>query len=161
MQQGMDAARKANQPIKQNWLDLKLFCMDQMGDTKGVADMRMQLVRQYPTHEHWDALLTTLRQQQDNDDTTTLNSYMGRNVRADGRPIPAEPEIWSESFALQPGDSVLLCTDGLYKELSPADIGRHLALRDPAKACRGLMRQALGGICNDNISVVVVKFGVA
>ncbi|HEY7378604.1 MAG TPA: tetratricopeptide repeat protein [Steroidobacteraceae bacterium] len=75
MQQGMDAARKANQPIKQNWLDLKLFCMDQMGDTKGVADMRMQLVRQYPTREHWDALLTTLRQQQENDDTTTLNYF--------------------------------------------------------------------------------------
>lgn len=58
-------------------------------------------------------------------------------------------------------DRYLLCTDGLYKELSPEDLGRHLAVRNPAKACRGLMNQALGGVCNDNISAVVVKFSEA
>jgi type VI secretion system protein ImpM len=64
-----------------------------------------------------------------------------------------------EVSEIKDSDRYLLCTDGLYKELSPADIGRHLAVRDPTKACRGLMRQALGGVCNDNISAVVVKFG--
>jgi serine/threonine protein phosphatase PrpC len=53
----------------------------------------------------------------------------------------------------------LLCTDGLYKELAPEDLGRHLTARNPAKACQALMRQALSGVCNDNISAVVVKFG--
>lgn len=66
-----------------------------------------------------------------------------------------------EVSEIEPGDRYLLCTDGLYKELSSEDIGRHLAVRDPAKACRGLMRQALEGVCNDNISAVVVKFGAA
>ena len=56
-------------------------------------------------------------------------------------------------------DRYLLCTDGLYKELAVEDLGRHLAARNPAKACRDLMRQALAGVCNDNISAVVVKFG--
>jgi type VI secretion system protein ImpM len=56
-------------------------------------------------------------------------------------------------------DRFLLCTDGLYKELGPEDLGRHLSVRSPAKACQGLMRQALAGVCNDNISAVVVKFG--
>jgi type VI secretion system protein ImpM len=58
-------------------------------------------------------------------------------------------------------DRYLLCTDGLYKELAPEDLRRHLAARDPAKACQGLMRQALAGVCNDNISAIVVKFGAA
>ena len=75
MQQGMDAARKAGQPIKQNWMDLKLFCQDAMGDTQGVVDTRMQLVRNYPTHEHWDALLSTLYRLPENDDLVTLNYY--------------------------------------------------------------------------------------
>jgi serine/threonine protein phosphatase PrpC len=62
---------------------------------------------------------------------------------------------------LQDGDRYLLCTDGLYKELSPGVLGRHLAVRNPAEACRKLMSQALGGVCTDNISAVVVKFGAA
>jgi serine/threonine protein phosphatase PrpC len=66
-----------------------------------------------------------------------------------------------EVSELEDSDRYLLCTDGLYKELSPTDIGRHLAVRNPAKACQGLMSQALGGVCNDNISAVVVKFGAA
>jgi tetratricopeptide (TPR) repeat protein len=75
MQQGMEAARKAGQPIKQNWMDLKLFCQDAMGDTQGVVDTRLQLVRNYPTTEHWDALLSTLYRLPENDDLTTLNYY--------------------------------------------------------------------------------------
>ena len=66
-----------------------------------------------------------------------------------------------ELSAIEDGDRYLLCTDGLYKELEPEDIERHLAVRDPAKACQGLMRQALKGVCSDNISAVVVRFGVA
>jgi serine/threonine protein phosphatase PrpC len=64
-----------------------------------------------------------------------------------------------EVSEIEDSDRYLLCTDGLYKELSPTDLERHLAVRNPAKACRGLMSQALGGVCNDNISAVVVKFG--
>ena len=75
MQSGMDAARHANQPIKQNWLDLKLYCQDAMKDTEGVIETRMQLVRNFPSHEHWDALLSTIYNRAENDDLTTLNYY--------------------------------------------------------------------------------------
>ena len=64
-----------------------------------------------------------------------------------------------ELSEIRDSDRYLLCTDGLYKELAPEDLGRHLAVRNPAKACQGLMKQALAGVCNDNISAVVVKFG--
>jgi serine/threonine protein phosphatase PrpC len=61
-----------------------------------------------------------------------------------------------ELFELADGDSLLLCSDGLYRELTDADIGRHLA-QGPEQACRGMIDQALAGECADNVSVVVVR----
>jgi tetratricopeptide (TPR) repeat protein len=75
IQQGMDVVRKSGQPVKQNWMDLKLFCLDQTGDKQGVIDVRMQLVRNYPSKEHWDPLLATLYRLPENDDLTTLYYY--------------------------------------------------------------------------------------
>ena len=55
-------------------------------------------------------------------------------------------------------DRYLLCSDGLYKELSDADMGHHLTGNDPEGACKALMKQALNGTCSDNVSVIVVQF---
>jgi len=59
---------------------------------------------------------------------------------------------------LRPGDRYLLCSDGVYKELSDADLARLVASEDANGACRALMSQALAGQCSDNVSVVVVEF---
>ena len=59
---------------------------------------------------------------------------------------------------LRQGDRYLLCSDGVYKELTDADLARLLAGEDPNAACRALMSQALAGQCSDNVSVVVVEF---
>jgi serine/threonine protein phosphatase PrpC len=56
------------------------------------------------------------------------------------------------------GDRYLLCSDGVYKELSDTDLARLLASEDANGACRALMSQALAGQCSDNVSVVVVEF---
>jgi serine/threonine protein phosphatase PrpC len=56
-------------------------------------------------------------------------------------------------------DRYLLCSDGLYKELSDADMGHHLTGNDPEGACKALMKQALSGTCSDNVSAIVVQFG--
>jgi serine/threonine protein phosphatase PrpC len=55
-------------------------------------------------------------------------------------------------------DRYLLCSDGLYKELSDADMGHHLTGNDPEGACKALMKQALSGTCSDNVSAIVVQF---
>ena len=55
-------------------------------------------------------------------------------------------------------DRYLLCSDGLYKELSDADMGHHLTGNDPEGACKALMKQALNGTCSDNVSAIVVQF---
>ncbi len=59
---------------------------------------------------------------------------------------------------LSPGDKYLLCTDGLYRELSDGQLAVQLHMDDPAEACTGLMSAALSGACMDNVSVVVVYF---
>jgi serine/threonine protein phosphatase PrpC len=59
---------------------------------------------------------------------------------------------------LRDQDRYLLCSDGLYKELSEPDMARHMASNDPDGACKALMKQALAGTCSDNVSAVVVQF---
>lgn len=55
-------------------------------------------------------------------------------------------------------DRYLLCSDGLYRELSGVDMAHHLLGNDPEGACKALMKQALSGKCSDNVSALVVQF---
>jgi type VI secretion system protein ImpM len=59
---------------------------------------------------------------------------------------------------LKHNDKFLLCSDGLYKEVPEADIGRHLAANDPEGACKALLKHALSGKGSDNVSIIVVQF---
>lgn len=59
---------------------------------------------------------------------------------------------------LSPGDSLLLCTDGLTKHVSDDEIGSVLAQTESAEAtARQLVRDALAGGGSDNVTVVVVR----
>jgi type VI secretion system protein ImpM len=59
---------------------------------------------------------------------------------------------------LRASDRYLLCSDGLYREISEADMAHHVTGNDPEGACKALMKQALSGACSDNVSAVVVQF---
>jgi serine/threonine protein phosphatase PrpC len=59
---------------------------------------------------------------------------------------------------LQHKDRYLLCSDGLYKDLADDRLAAHVAANDPEGACRALLKEALAGVCSDNVSVVVVQF---
>ena len=59
---------------------------------------------------------------------------------------------------LAPGDSLLLCTDGLTKHVSDERIANALAQTDSAEATsRALLRDALDGGGTDNVTVIVVR----
>jgi protein phosphatase len=59
---------------------------------------------------------------------------------------------------LSPGDSLLLCTDGLTKHVSDDRIANALAQSESAEStCQGLVRDALAGGGTDNVTVVVVR----
>lgn len=57
---------------------------------------------------------------------------------------------------VQSGDMFLLCSDGLNKHVSDAEIAKMLRLR-PHAACDGLVQQALARGGSDNIAVVAVR----
>lgn len=59
---------------------------------------------------------------------------------------------------LRDHDRYLLCSDGLYREISENDLSHQLTANDPEDACKALMKQALAGTCSDNVSVIVVEF---
>ncbi|MCR9261116.1 MAG: protein phosphatase 2C domain-containing protein [Pseudomonadaceae bacterium] len=59
-------------------------------------------------------------------------------------------------FDVQPGDTMLLCTDGLYREIEPQSIYEALQ-HDVDKAVTLLMRDCLQGPARDNVSLVVAR----
>ena len=63
-----------------------------------------------------------------------------------------------EMRELRDGDHYLLCSDGLMKELSDAQIASYLGRYEPRAACKAMIEQASGGACIDNVTVVAVQF---
>lgn len=83
-----------------------------------------------------------------------------RNVltRAVGISSTVDPDV--EVIALNRGDRMLLCSDGLTGVVSDAEIADVLtAMPDPHEACDRLVARALSAGGPDNVSVIVVDFG--
>lgn len=76
------------------------------------------------------------------------------------RAVGGSPELFLdiELRELRANDRYLLCSDGLYREISEADMAHHVTGNDPEGACKALLKQALGGPCSDNVSAIVVQF---
>ncbi len=74
------------------------------------------------------------------------------------RAIGAMPSLFLdiEMFAIQPRDMYLLCSDGLYKELSDDEISR--TLDDDVQAVDKLVMFALERGARDNVTVIAVQF---
>ena len=60
-------------------------------------------------------------------------------------------------FNVYPGDTLLLCSDGLYQNMSGADLGTALNLPSPQLALERLFELALDGPARDNLSAVVIR----
>lgn len=80
-----------------------------------------------------------------------------RNIitRALGAGSAGEADYWM--IPAEPGDRVLVCSDGLTAEVSDADIHAILTLHaDPQVAADRLVESALAGGGRDNVTVIVV-----
>jgi protein phosphatase len=77
-------------------------------------------------------------------------------TRAVGAGDPAPPAY--ADLDLQPGDALLLCTDGLTRCVPDSKISMLLGgAADPGNACRVLVEAALAAGAPDNVSVIVVR----
>lgn len=80
-------------------------------------------------------------------------------ARALTRAIGARAQLALEVLELEvfPGDAFLLCSDGLYQELSSDALGSALSLASPQVALQRLFDGALRGAARDNLTAVVVR----
>lgn len=75
------------------------------------------------------------------------------------RAIGASDELKLEILELDtlPGDTFLLCSDGLYQGVSVDNLGAALNLPSPQLTLNRLFQQALDGPARDNLSAVVIR----
>lgn len=64
----------------------------------------------------------------------------------------------AEIRPLSVGDRYLLCTDGLHREVTHAELAQALSSGSCVQACRSLGALALDRGCSDNVTLVVVDF---
>ena len=59
-------------------------------------------------------------------------------------------------FEIEAGDTMLLCSDGLYRELDADVLAEQLSV-DVSEAVTNLMARCLAGNAKDNVSLVVAR----
>lgn len=76
------------------------------------------------------------------------------------RAVGADQELCldAELVELHSADRYLICSDGLYKEVSPTEITEHMRYGDCTVICRTLVSLALDRGAQDNVTVVAIKF---
>jgi protein phosphatase len=77
-------------------------------------------------------------------------------LRALGSHRDVEVSVWPQPFLLNPGDRLLLCSDGLYDVLPDHDILAAVGVCAPQEACSRLIEMARERGAPDNVTVVVI-----
>ncbi|BDX19800.1 serine/threonine-protein phosphatase [Halopseudomonas aestusnigri] len=90
--------------------------------------------------------------------STEAASHPGAHVLTRAVGAHDHLKLDSVTFMIQPGDTLLLCSDGLHRELSPAQLSSALEHQDSSGAAQ-LVSLALRGPARDNLSAVVVRIG--
>jgi protein phosphatase len=68
-----------------------------------------------------------------------------------------DPDFPESPYTLEDGDSLLLCTDGLWSLVSEQEIANVIRSNSPADSCRGLVQKALDRGGPDNATVIVLR----
>ena len=71
--------------------------------------------------------------------------------------IDTAPECFQNRLVLKSGDLLLLCSDGLFRELAPQALAATLGWAPPNEAARALVEQACEHGGRDNVTVVVAS----
>jgi protein phosphatase len=93
----------------------------------------------------------------DHPDANVVTRALGYAQLADGTVI--EPELRMEPLQLVPGDSLVLCSDGLYDDIDDHEISGALPGHTPEQAAIMLVATANNRGGHDNITCTVLTFG--
>lgn len=83
--------------------------------------------------------------------------YPGSNVITRAVGVMDPLELDTEMIDVQEDDIFMLCSDGLYNEVSDSEIREALSAGDCQYSCRVLVERALSRGARDNVTVVVVR----
>ena len=70
-------------------------------------------------------------------------------------------ETQVRQISVKPGDRYLLCSDGLFKDVTAKELEQRMVQSGPDQAVEALMSQALRRGGTDNITAIVVQIPVA
>lgn len=90
-------------------------------------------------------------------DANVVTRALGHARLADGSAL--DPEVRPEPFLLAPGDSLVLCTDGLYDGVADEEIAQGIEGRTADEAAHALVALANERGGHDNITVTVLHYG--
>jgi PPM family protein phosphatase len=123
-----------------------------------VGDSRLYLIRDgglvQKTKDHTVASarrragLISAAAAKEHPERSTLTRSLGREL------IAAVDRL---AFPVADGDTLLVCSDGLYNVLDDAEILAHAAAPDPQAACRALIERANALGSPDNVTAAIVK----
>ena len=86
-----------------------------------------------------------------------LTRALGHQRMADGRPLV--PDVIGEPLAIEDGDGMVLCSDGLHDLIEDWEIGRLVAGKDGDEAAQALVELACERGGHDNVTVAVCIVG--
>ena len=97
--------------------------------------------------------LLAAEQAKDHPDANVVTRALGYSQLADGTVI--EPDVKLEPLNLQPGDSIVMCSDGLYDDVEDHEIAEAMQGRQAEDAAKFLVQLSNGRSGHDNITCTV------
>jgi serine/threonine protein phosphatase PrpC len=101
--------------------------------------------------------MLTEAQAKDHPDANVVTRALGYSQLADGTII--EPDVRLEPITLAVGDSIVMCSDGLYDDVEDVEIGEAMQGRGAQDAAEYLVRTSNGRSGHDNITCTVLHWG--
>ncbi len=75
--------------------------------------------------------------------------------------VADDVDVQVRQLDVQPGDRFLVCSDGLFKDVKPAEVEANLALPSPRQALDELVKLALRRGGTDNVTAIVVQMAIS
>ena len=91
-------------------------------------------------------------------DANVVTRALGFAQLADGSAL--EPEVRESPIRLLAGDALVMCTDGLYDDVTNDEIAEALSGRTPEEATQSLVDLANDRGGHDNITITILYFGI-
>ncbi len=131
----IEAAKRAGEPVKEPWLQIKLQAQNEADDMVGVAATLEELVRAFPSQKYWEQLLGVNQRVMEQDDRVTLSLF---ELMFDLNALKRDVDyVEMSQLAIEagiPGEAVKALEQGFAnKVLEKEDVPRRKALLQEAQ----------------------------